>query len=123
MKWISKIIQGSLIIAFLMSSIIKLSGNVQMTHDFVEIYGYSKGFMYTIGVFELLGAIGLLIGFWKSKIAILSSTGLVILMAGAVFTHLHAGQGMTVAMAPFVLLVLSLIVLISKKKGNKDEIS
>lgn len=115
MKWFIRIIQAVLIIGFLMSGVVKLSGNAQMLHDFKEVYGYSKGFMYTIGAFEILGAIGLLVGFWRSKIAVLASAGLAIIMAGAVYTHLSGGQGLNIAMAPFILLVLSLIVLFSKR--------
>ena len=114
MKWITRIFQAILIIAFLLSGFVKLSGNDQMLHDFKEVYGYSKGMMYTIGSFEVLGAIGLLVGYWKSNIAKLASTGLAIIMVGAVFTHLNAGQGMSVAMAPLILLVLTLIVLFSR---------
>ncbi|WP_056474882.1 DoxX family protein [Bacillus sp. FJAT-25509] len=114
MKWFTRIIQGILIIAFLLSGFVKLSGNAQMLHDFIEVYGYSKGMMYTIGSFEVLGAIGLLVGYWKLILGKLASVGLAIIMVGAVFTHLHAGQGMSVAMAPFILLVLTLIVLFSR---------
>ncbi|MET3195983.1 DoxX family protein [Bacillus sp. OAE603] len=117
MKWLTRILQVVLVIAFLMSGAVKLSGNIQMLHDFKEVYGYSKGFMYLIGGFEILGAIGLIVGFWKSKIATLASAGLAIIMAGAVYTHLSAGQDLNVAMAPFVLLVLTLIVLFSRR-GN-----
>lgn len=115
MKWVIRILQAILIIAFLMSGAVKLSGNAQMLHDFTEVYGLSKGFMYIIGTFEVLGAIGLLVGFWKPKIVVLASAGLVIIMVGAVFTHLYAGQGIAVAMAPLVLCVISLVVLFSKR--------
>ncbi|WP_088041802.1 DoxX family protein [Bacillus sp. EAC] len=114
MKWILRIIQAILFLAFLLSGIIKLSGNAQMLHDFIEVYGYSKGLMYTIGTFEVLGAIGLFVGFWKNKVTKLASTGLAIIMVGAVYTHLHAGQGFGVAMTPFILLVLTLIIVLSR---------
>ncbi len=117
MKWLSRILQGVLVVAFLMSGVVKLSGNALMLHDFKEIYGYSKGFMYLIGAFEILGAIGLIVGFWRSKIATFSSAGLAIIMIGAVFTHLSAGQDLNVAIAPFILLVLTLIILFSRR-GN-----
>lgn len=114
MKWFIRIIQALLVIGFIMSGSVKLSGNAQMLHDFKEVYGYSKGFMYTIGALEILGAIGLLIGFWKSKLAVLASTGLAIIMAGGIYTHLNAGQGFKFAIAPLVLLVLTLIVVFSR---------
>ncbi|WP_088072370.1 DoxX family protein [Gottfriedia luciferensis] len=114
MKWFIRIIKAILIIVFLMSGIVKLSGNAQMLHDFKEVYGYSKGMMYLIGVFEVIGAIGLFVGYWKKNIGKLASSGLAIIMAGAVFTHLHSGQGMNVALTPLILLVLTLIVLFSR---------
>lgn len=119
MKWLPRMLQLVLVIAFIMSGVVKLSGNTQMLHDFKEIYGYSKSFMYFIGAFEILAAIGLIVGFWKAKLTTLASAGLVIIMAGAVFTHISAGQDIQVAIAPFVLLVLTLIILFTRRSNVK----
>jgi len=63
-----------------------------MLHDFLEVYGYSKGLMYTIGTFEILGATGLFVGFWKNKVTKLASTGLAIIMVGAVYTFTRSSR-------------------------------
>ena len=116
MKWVVRILQALLIVAFVMAGIMKLTGNVDQVELFTEAFGYSEAFMYFVGICEILGALGLLIGFWKSKIALLASGGLVLLMGGAAFSHFNAGQGIEEAMASLILFVLSLVVFIGKVK-------
>jgi putative oxidoreductase len=74
-------------LVFLMSSLTKLTGDATMIESFGR-YGYSIGFMYFIGVAELLGALGLLLGkFITPKVPRLAAGGLVIIMLGAIVTH------------------------------------
>ena len=94
----------------------KLTGNPVQVQTFTSL-GYSLGFMYFVGACEVLGAIGLLVGFWKPKLGLLASGGLVLLMAGAVFSHLKAGQGIGAAMPALVILILSLFVFVGKRKA------
>jgi putative oxidoreductase len=114
MNWVTRIIQGLLVVGSILLSVMKLTGNELLVQTFISL-GYSVGFMYFVGVCEMLGAIGLLVGFWRPKLALLSSVGLVLLMVCAVFSHLKAGQGMGAAMPALVLLILSLIFLIGKR--------
>ncbi|MNG34123.1 hypothetical protein D3C84_1205380 [compost metagenome] len=72
--------------------------------------------MYVVGAVEVLSAFGLLLGFWKNKLVPVFSGLLILVMAGAVFTHLKAGQGFGVAAMPLVLLVLSLIVFMGHRR-------
>ncbi|MEW9501021.1 DoxX family protein [Jeotgalibacillus marinus] len=116
MKWVVRILQALLIVAFVMAGIMKLTGNVDQVELFTETFDYSKSFMYFVGVCEILGALGLLIGFWKSKIALLASGGLVLLMGGAAYSHFNAGQGFEEAMRSLVLFVLGIVVFIGKIK-------
>ncbi|NEW08955.1 DoxX family protein [Paenibacillus sp. SYP-B3998] len=115
MKWTVRILQGLLSLAYFIFSFMKLSGNEMQVQSFTETYGYSVGFMYVIGVIELLAAIGLLIGFKKPRIAFYSAGVIVITMAGAVFTHLRVGQGMGMATVPLILLILALIVFLGRR--------
>ncbi|WP_219838254.1 DoxX family protein [Paenibacillus sp. R14(2021)] len=120
MKWTTRIVQGLLVLAFIMFGFMKLTGNAQQVELFTEDFGYSKGFMYLVGACEVLGAIGLAVGFRKPKITLLASFGFVLLMAGAVFSHLHAGQGMSEATPAIILFLLSLFVLIRSRSTIKS---
>jgi uncharacterized membrane protein YphA (DoxX/SURF4 family) len=93
MRWVLRIIHVFYSVAFILAGVKKLTGNQQQVQVFTETFGYSVEFMYIVGVCEILGAIGLLIGFWNSQFALMASVGAVLLMAGAAFTHLNAGQG------------------------------
>jgi uncharacterized membrane protein YphA (DoxX/SURF4 family) len=120
MKWTTRIVQGLLIVCFIMFGIMKLTGNAQQVVLFTEVFGYAKGFMYFVGACEVLGALGLAIGFRKPKITLFASLGFVLLMAGAVFSHLNAGQGMSDAAPAIILLILSLFVLIRSRLTIKS---
>jgi len=114
MVWVIRVIQALLIIDFLVSGIMKLVGNDMAVQEFTEVYNYSLGFLYTIGILEVLGALGLFIGYWKPKLALFSSAGLALIMLGAIFTLLNAGQEIMVLM-PLLVLILSIIVFIRNR--------
>ncbi|MEI7027931.1 DoxX family protein [Paenibacillus sp. y28] len=116
MKWTVRILQVLVGIGFLLSGFMKLSGDPTQVAAFNEIYGYGTGFMYVVGAIELISAVGLLLGVWKQKLIPVFSVALVIVMAGAVVTHLQAGQGFGMAFVPFVFLVLCLLVFLGQRK-------
>lgn len=117
MKWVIRILQGLLVVGFTAFGVMKLTGSAMQVQTF-EGFGYPLAFMYFIGFCEILGAIGLLVGFWKSRIALLAAGGLVLLMTGAVFSHFKAGQGIGLIMPALVFLILSLVVLLGKRAGT-----
>ncbi len=117
MKWVIRILQGLLVVGFVAFGIMKLTGNEMQVQTF-KGFGYPLGFMYFVGFCEVLGAIGLFVGFWKSRITLLASGGLVLLMAGAVFSHINAGQGIGLMMPALVFLILSLVVFLGKRVGT-----
>jgi putative oxidoreductase len=82
---------------------------------FTETFGYSLEFMYFIGVCEILGATGFLIGFWKSQLTFVTSGWSVLLMAGAAFSHLNAGEEFGEAMPSIILLILGIVAFISNR--------
>lgn len=116
MKWTVRILQGILAIGFLLFGFMKVSANPMQVDAFTNIYGYGTGFMYVVGIVEIISAIGLIIGFWKKNLVPIFSGLLAVVMAGAVFTHLNAGQGFGVAMMPFILLILSIILFFGHRK-------
>jgi uncharacterized membrane protein YphA (DoxX/SURF4 family) len=74
--------------------------------------GVGPGLTRTIGGLELLGALGLVAGFWYPLAGVVAATGFVLLLAGAIRSHLRAGDygGRTRrgdAFAPPVLLLLA----------------
>ena len=117
MKWTVRIIQGLLAIGFLLFGFMKLSANPMQVDAFTNIYGYGTGFMYVVGAIEIISAIGLLIGYKKKNLVPIFSGLLIIVMTGAVFTHLIAGQGFGVAMMPLIFLILAVIVFVGQRKG------
>ncbi|MGG0410158.1 DoxX family protein [Peribacillus simplex] len=119
MKWTVRILQGLLAIGFLLFGFMKVSANPMQVDAFTNVYGYGTGFMYVVGIVEIISAIGLVIGFWKKNLVAVFSGILTVVMAGAVFTHLIAGQGFGVAMMPFILLILAIIVFVGHRKIMK----
>jgi uncharacterized membrane protein YphA (DoxX/SURF4 family) len=78
------------------------SGKVMSAADAVENfrrYGHTDSFRLFIGACELSGAIGL----WIPRLAFWAAAGLIVIMLGAVYTHL------TNAEAPFLPLVAALL--------------
>ncbi|MDC3418706.1 DoxX family protein [Aquibacillus salsiterrae] len=121
MKWTVRILQGLLAVGFLMFGFMKVSGDPTQVDAFTNIYGYGTGLMYVVGVVEIIAAIGLVIGFWKKNLVPIFSGLLVVVMAGAVFTHFIAGQGFGVAMTPLILLTLAVILFFGQRKINKTK--
>jgi putative oxidoreductase len=116
MKWTVRIIQGLLAIGFLLFGFMKVSANPMQVDAFTNIYGYGTVFMYVVGTIEILAGIGLVIGFWKKNLITVFSGILTVVMAGAVFTHFNSDQGLAVAMMPFILLILAVIVFFGQRK-------
>ena len=94
----------------------KVSANPMQVDAFTNVYGYGTGFMYVVGVIEIISAIGLLFGYWKKNLVSVFSGLLTVVMAGAVFTHLNASQGFGVAMTPFILLILAIVLFFGQRK-------
>ncbi|MGO4272261.1 DoxX family protein [Paenibacillus sp. TAF58] len=114
MRWTTRIFQGLLAAAFLMFGFMKLSATPVQVEAFTETYGYGLNAMYVVGAFELLAGIGLIIGFWKPRIAFYSAGIIVVIMAGAMLTHVRSGQGMSTAALPLIFLILALVVVLNR---------
>ncbi|MFC0273232.1 DoxX family protein [Metabacillus herbersteinensis] len=115
MKWVFRIIQGLLAIVFSLAGIMKLIGHEQQVQMFTEAFGYSLWFMYLTGIFEILVAIGFIVGFGKSQFTFHASVWSVLLMAGAAISHINAGEEMVEAMPSIILLILGFVTFIGKR--------
>ena len=80
--WAVSIMSGNI---FLIAPLGKLFNMVNMTAFFTSS-GYAVWFLYFIIVAELLGGLGILFHF-KFEIGPLAASGLLLIMAGAVYTH------------------------------------
>ncbi|MBX3023436.1 DoxX family protein [bacterium] len=81
----------------------KLLGNPQAVEGFAKS-GYSDAFRLFIGASEFLGGIALLI----PRLAFWSAAGLIVIMIGAIYTHLAGNDAANVgpAAVAFALLIL-----------------
>ncbi|MGE3466659.1 MAG: DoxX family protein [Pyrinomonadaceae bacterium] len=84
---VSWIIQILIAVMFLMMGGQKLMGEAEVTANFAR-WGFPSFMQYIIGFFEVAGAIGLLI----PRLAGLAASGLILIMMGALGTHLMHGE-------------------------------
>ncbi|MEI6496115.1 MAG: DoxX family protein [Actinomycetota bacterium] len=69
-----------------------------------------------LGVLEVAGAIGLLVGIWARPLGIAASIGLACYFLGAVIAHLRKGQGMKETAPALVLFALAVVVVVLELK-------
>ena len=111
------ILQGLLALVFMMSGILKLS---QPKEKLGERMNWVKTVpprsVKLIGLVELLGALGLILpavtGIWP-WLTPLAAAGLVVVMAGAAFTHYRLKEYPAIGM-PAVLLILAAVAAVGR---------
>jgi uncharacterized membrane protein YphA (DoxX/SURF4 family) len=100
----------------LLACLYLLSGSMKFVSPEVakhfEAFGYPDWFRALIGVVEVGGALALLL----PRTAFYAAGALVVVMAGAVFTHLRAGE-VPQAAVPLVLLGLLALVCYARRPG------
>ena len=105
-KYIILGLQWLLVLFFIIPGIMKVTGEASIREVFSG-FGYSLGFMYFIGVCEILGALGIAFGrHIHSMIPKLAVIGLIIIMVGALYNHVNSGEAFSVAMPALINLVL-----------------
>ena len=107
-----------LTLAFLLSGIMKLTGAEEIRQGF-ENWGYPIIFMYFIGLCEVAGAIGL----WLRRFSYVAKICILLLMAGAVLTHL-VFDTFKEAMAPIILIILTAVALVlhRRERDTNDDL-
>jgi putative oxidoreductase len=104
------------VLLFLLYSVVasppKLMGKPEAVEGFIR-YGYTDGFRLFIGTCELLGGVALLM----PRLAFWSACGLVIIMIGAVYTHLSHGEYVQSSGAWSALALLALVVFVRRKQA------
>ena len=81
-----------LALVFLALGTAKILGLRPMRERAAEV-GFSTAAYRRIGLLEVAGAIGLLIGLIEPLIGVLAGAGLLLLLGGALVTHIRKGQG------------------------------
>jgi len=111
------VVQVLLAAAFLVSGATKLSQpKEKLVKNMAWVEDFSQPTVRIIGALEVLGAIGVVLPAltgilpWLTPLAAL---GLVLLMAGAVYTHLRREEGSAVV-PPAVLLLLAALVAVGR---------
>ncbi len=103
MEMLKKIERGVLALAFGGAATAKFSKNAMMAEDF-ERFGYPPWFMTATGAVEAAGAAGMLAGTIISEAAMPAGVLLAGVMAGALASHLRAGDPLWRLLPPAALL-------------------
>ena len=98
------ILAGLMVVAFATLGSAKLAAVPAMRAK-AEHVGLSVAAYRRIGLLEVLAVIGLLVGAFVPVIGVLAAAGLLMLLGGAVVTHLRNGDGLR-EIAPAVILGL-----------------
>lgn len=95
-----------LTLLFLGPAFMKLTANPMIVESFSN-FGYPMTFMYFIGAAELLGALGIAFGqYINVKLPQLATAGLMIIMIGAVGSHIIFGDPLVAAIPAMVFFAL-----------------
>ena len=111
-------VQGLLALAFLMSGGSKLVGARMQVENF-ERWHYPQWFRPVVGTVEVLGAAGMVLGFWAPPAAFAAALWMGATMVGAVYTHLVRAKDRGYP-APGVLLVLAAVVALGRWQAFLD---
>jgi hypothetical protein len=98
--------QGLLGLLYLFTGGAKLAGTEQMTDDF-DRFGYSPGFRLFTGLLEVSGAGLLLAGYEWPMLAGWGALLILVVMVGALATHVRVGDGLAQMAPPVVLGLLA----------------
>ena len=98
------ILAGLLVVAFAAAGSAKLAAVPAMREKAAHV-GFSVSAYRRIGLLEVLGVLGLLVGAFLPLIGALAAAGLLMLLGGAVVTHVRNGDGIR-DIAPAIVLGL-----------------
>ena len=86
------ILAGVLVVAFAAAGAAKLAAVPAMRARAAHV-GFSVAAYRRIGLLEILGVLGLLVGALLPMIGALAAAGLLLLLGGAMIAHLRSGDG------------------------------
>ena len=93
------VVSGLLTALYLFAGTVKVSGSAEAAQGFAKL-GYSDAFRLFIGASEIAGGIGL----WIPRLAFWAAAGLMVIMVGAIYTHVSQAEAPWGAAIAFILL-------------------
>ncbi|HLR67075.1 DoxX family protein [Virgibacillus alimentarius] len=105
---LSIIVQILLGLGFIMFGWMKFTSKEMV--DGFNHFGLPQWFRIVTGLFEWIGAIGIIVGIWYPQLAFLSGMWLAMIMFFAILAHVRAKDPISQTKMPAILLVLSLVV-------------
>jgi len=104
---LSSVVINVWIFRFNRSTMYRGGDSSNMIEEFA-IYGLSEAFVYIVGAFKILAALGILLGLFRKNLIIPSALLMALLMAVALFMHFKVGDDMIKFLPAFLMLILSL---------------
>lgn len=104
---LSSVVINVWIFRFNRSTMYRGGDSSNMIEEFA-IYGLSEAFVYIVGAFKILAALGILTGLFRKNLIIPSALLMALLMAVALFMHFKVGDDMIKFLPAFLMLILSL---------------
>ena len=114
MKWTARILQGLIALDFLFAGAMKIfSSSEKIKELFTDDLGTPAALIYTVGVFEALAGLALIVGYSNPKAAVLSIAVMLAILLGATVTNLAAGLigNAMVPLATFIVVAVLLYLL------------
>lgn len=106
------VIQILLAVIFISAGISKFVSGRQI--EAYNTYGYPQWFRTVTGIAECITAILLIMGLWNHQSALIGGLLVVVIMAGAIITHIITKDKFKNVLMPIALLVLGVIVIWQK---------
>ncbi|RFU69298.1 DoxX family protein [Bacillus sp. V59.32b] len=103
------ILQGILVLLFLMAGYGKLSGSEMHVEGFKK-WGYPQWFRIVTGIVELVGAVLLIVGYWAEASAITGALILGITGIGGILTHIKVKDSFKDTAMILLLTILAFVV-------------
>ena len=104
---LSSVVINVWIFRFNRSTMYRGGDSSNMIEEFA-IYGLSEAFVYIVGAFKILAALGILLGLFRKNLIIPSALLMALLMAVALFMHFKVGDDIIKFLPAFLMLILSL---------------
>jgi hypothetical protein len=108
---LTAILAGLLVLAFAVLGSAKLAAVPAMRAKAAHV-GFSVAAYRRIGLLEVLGVLGLLVGAVVPGVGALAGAGLLLLLGGAVVAHLRNGDGLREIAPALILGLLTLVYLL-----------
>lgn len=105
------LLQFILIAIFLIVSLQKIMGNQQQIDIFNDLK-ISQRLRVLTGWIELIGVVGLVIGFWSSWVVVIAGLWFAVIMLIAMIAHIRVKDPLGKCLPAFILLIVSVLLVI-----------